>query len=440
MKIIEGKVTGRGFGGDYIKTNDGRLLWKGDRNNYVEDRLSVQMKNRERASSAQRAPQITHGLEPSNMLPRFSFLDGLMTLVVGSAVIAAIHMAMLCLMVVVVVGVAFYAPFVVLSQYISIWVGVFSSAAFVIPLIVFSAALIFLIYYWIHCIHKIKTTGQVMSIRYAIICVICMVLAYMPMMGFSLSGIPTQLLYGVAVAALPTIVLCYLEYKIKKGKNLLRSIAQRICKGKRLRRVISVGLGVMTILFSVMYVALDGFHSTQGIGKIINDIGMCCSYLFAGIVFILIGYFGTEPDVSLQQVDASLQGQDDSLQQQDDSTMDEEWFTLTAQYDDKTYMCMFKENGQYQDISSNEIFYYHGGVEPDLGESSGFNFLVFTVFDDCLVAVLPMDGVTPDNYDTILDAMIERFENSASFQELSDYHIERCAKILIEQEHGDEVS
>lgn len=113
----------------------------------------------------------------------------------------------------------------------------------------------------------------------------------------------------------------------------------------------------------------------------------------------------------------------------------ENWLQLVAEYKGKKYMCTFDENGQYQDVSSNEQFYYHGGVQPDLGEKSEFYFLVFTVYDDVLAAAIPMKGITPDNYDRMFDAMIKKFESSPSYEKLSEYHLNRCAQIYM-QENG----
>ena len=110
-----------------------------------------------------------------------------------------------------------------------------------------------------------------------------------------------------------------------------------------------------------------------------------------------------------------------------------EWFNMTAEFEGTTYMCTFDEEGQYQDISSNEMFYYHGGIIPELGDESGFYFLVFTLYDDYLVEVIPMPDVTSDNYSDVFDAMIEGFESSENFERLSEYHLERCARELMEE-------
>ena len=121
-----------------------------------------------------------------------------------------------------------------------------------------------------------------------------------------------------------------------------------------------------------------------------------------------------------------------------DNTDEKEWFSLTAEYNGKTYQCSFDEDGQYQDVSSNEQFYYHGGSEPALGDKSGFYFLVFVTYDDYLAAVIPFDGITPQNYDEKFNEMIKKFEASEEFKRLSEYHMERCARMLMQEEGYEE--
>lgn len=105
-------------------------------------------------------------------------------------------------------------------------------------------------------------------------------------------------------------------------------------------------------------------------------------------------------------------------------------YDMTASYKGKEYVCTFEEDSQYQDISSNEIFYYHGGIEKALGDKSLFYFLVFVIFDDVLAAAIPIKNISEENYDEKFDEMIRRFESSPSYEKLAEYHLNRCAKII----------
>ncbi len=108
-------------------------------------------------------------------------------------------------------------------------------------------------------------------------------------------------------------------------------------------------------------------------------------------------------------------------------------YDMSASYKGKKYICTFDEDDQYQDLSSNELFYYHGGIEKALGDKSPFYFLVFVTFDDVLAAAIPIRGITEENYDEKFDEMIRRFESSPGYAELTEFHLDRCAKILEEE-------
>lgn len=114
--------------------------------------------------------------------------------------------------------------------------------------------------------------------------------------------------------------------------------------------------------------------------------------------------------------------------------MAEQWIEMTAKYKNKEYLCSFLEDNQYQDRSPDNLFYYHGGVEPALGDKSGFYFLVFFTYDNYLALVMPMKGVTPENYDEMFDGMIKKFESSDLYKKLSDFHLDRCAALIEEQQ------
>lgn len=279
-KIVDGKVVGRTFGGDIIETKNGERVWHGDKNNYVEDTLKTQQRKNEQAVAMQQAyPQ--HGIDFQP--PKVGLLESLLGLAAASMFMAAI----LCIAVV--AGI-FFAMVTVWPQFIALLIGAFADGAISIPLIVFTAAILFLIYYLIHSIRKVTRTGKNMAKRYAIICIACIAVPYILLdlitIGFSLTAVLERLLYSIAFALLPTVILSCVEYKAKGGKQPLRIIAQTLCRGKGGIRFIFVCLGIVALILSVVFMQ---FMSSLGI---LSGIGAVIAFLLAGIFFILMGIKG----------------------------------------------------------------------------------------------------------------------------------------------------
>ncbi|MCH5170709.1 MAG: hypothetical protein J1F24_05425 [Oscillospiraceae bacterium] len=288
-------------------------------------------------------------------------------------------------------------------------------------LVIGIVGLVLIIGFWAFCIWRDIKTNRKSSLLFAILCIVCYAITNI----WALRNIADCLLAGVFVTLLPTFVLIDIEYFLSKGYGLFRKMAYKLCKGKGLRRTIFAILGALTFIISLAVLI-----QIKSIG-VAETVMFGCSLLPTGILFIYLSVFGkTAP------IEKILKNEEENSIT--DNTDEKEWFSLTAEYNGKTYQCSFDEDGQYQDVSSNEQFYYHGGVEPALGDKSGFYFLVFVTYDNYLATVIPFNGITPQNYDEKFNEMIKKFESSKEFKELSDYHMERCARLLMEEEGYEE--
>lgn len=279
-KITEGEVVGRTFGGDIIRTKDGERVWHGDRNNYVEETLQARTGKKGQTVAVQQTyPAHEIDFRPTGV----SLLEGLLALAAANIIIAVVLCAAVA------AGIIF-AMVAVWPQFIALLIGAFAQGAVSVPLIVFTAAVAFLIYYWIHCLRRVVKRGQVMSKRYALICIACIAVPYILLdvmtAGFSVTAILSRLFYSAAFAMLPTIVLACVEYKKRGGEHLVRSVAQTLCRGKRSVRAIFVCVGVAALILSVVFVRF-----LSGLG-ILSGIGAFIAFFLAGIFFILMGING----------------------------------------------------------------------------------------------------------------------------------------------------
>ena len=309
------------------------------------------------------------------------------------------------------------------------WYGIFTELAGYYAsyginsvLIFFSVPLIIAVCYWVFCIFMAAKGNRkktiIFTVSFAVLCITGYALPRIIIAG----RVAEYLFNGVMLALIPALILVYIQYKVSGGRGFLHKIAYRIIQGQKKRGTIFAIFGVLAILFAVLMCTLG----SKGVG--IMGVIYSIPAFISGALFIYISIFGRkEPVIQKEEVKADA-----------DNTEEKEWFSLTAEYNGKTYQCSFDEDGQYQDVSSNEQFYYHGGVEPALGDKSGFYFLVFVTYDNYLATVIPFNGITPQNYDEKFNEMIQKFESSKEFKELSDHHMERCARLLMEEEGCEE--
>lgn len=286
-KIVKARVVGRSWGGDIYETMDGKRYWLGDRNgkflkkyNPLGDGAPEPSQTSSATSPVQEYPDHYIDFQPSGI----SFLEGVLGLAVGSALISIL----LCVFA---VAMFFYALVAAWPRLITQIVGDFAKGAINIPLILLSAAVIFLIVYFVLSVCKVIKTGAIMSKKYAVLCILATSIPYILFdlfCGiFSISAILLRLVDGAIYALLPVVILSCIEYKSTGGEHLIRSIAQMICRGNVIKRLIFAGAGVFSLIASVIFILF--LLPTIGI---LTGLGLVIAFLFTGVFALLVSIFG----------------------------------------------------------------------------------------------------------------------------------------------------
>ena len=222
--------------------------------------------------------------EIESNFPRVTFLDFLLSVAAASLIFA------ITLVIFAVFAVS-YSLTALWPQYISQLIGSFAQGTFIIPTLIVTAAVVFIIGFLVFCIHRTVTTKEPMAKLFGIVTIAAYAVPYiffdLLIRSFSITSILIRLFNGALFAVLPTVILACVEYKVNGGEHLVRRIAQAVCKGKGGLRLFFGIVGVIMLIMAIVYAVF-----LMPYAGIIAGVGGVAAYALGGVFLLLVAING----------------------------------------------------------------------------------------------------------------------------------------------------
>lgn len=297
MKLTQTHGTIGGTG--YYRGNDGIVYYGNPQNGYLTESLQSQY---QRQSSTPTSAYSTSSSSSYNSLPLEDIgrggggggggvnLSG--SLLEGVLFVALSIFSLTVFLAVIAVFMVFYAVLSSWPYYVRTIIKNFIRGTIDRPLILITAALIFLAGYFVFCAYKVLLHRKMRSKGYLIAGTleVGLVLALVRTTtgGFAWSAIIGSLFTGLSLAALPAITLCFLEHLItKKQRGDKRWFITLV--SKQVSAIFSrAPIGV--IPFGVVALALGTlFMFALGDAARVNDIQFYNTFRAMGVFFVAMG-------------------------------------------------------------------------------------------------------------------------------------------------------
>lgn len=294
-KFIKLKGTKIGFDGTgYYRDEKGKYWYGNPANGYLKETAGERNRRLRKKANEKSAREDREKMEETfrqaiaedpGKGSAFEIVLGLLTgVAAGTFMAAATYIFAIAAIV--------FAVVLVWPQFISFMADLYMKGAVSVPLLFFTAVIIFLIGYFIRCLYIVKTKGGKRSTRFAILCIACIVIPYILLdllsAQISLLSVAERLFYGLELALLPTIVIGCAEYRARGKKSPLREIAKTLCRGKTLRRALFILLGFTALVISALLI----FFMLPYTANQLFTAGWIIACILAGISHIYMGIVG----------------------------------------------------------------------------------------------------------------------------------------------------